>query len=106
MPELLQIQNTDIISQAQSGRQLIEQAIIRLLLITPGGLTNAQVARELRLETGLKTGQKNYLTWSILREMTAHGVISTQPKGQGKGDIYVHLNSGDASSGKLPSFAQ
>jgi hypothetical protein len=80
---------TDFVNQAQAGRDLIERAIIGLLQARAEGLTNAQIARELMLETGLKTGQKNYLTWSILKELVARGLVGTSPKQKGSGVLFV-----------------
>lgn len=90
MADMQGTDNEDVAQQAQRGRQQIEAAILRLLDKSAGGLTNAEIARELGLETGMKTGQKNYLTWSILKEMAQGGTIGTSPKPPGRtGVLYV-----------------
>lgn len=89
---MTQNSDSDLVSEAQAGRELIERAIIGLLATKSHGLTNAQIARELLLETGLRTGQKNYLTWSILKELVARGMIGTIPKLKGSGVLFVPVS--------------
>ncbi len=84
--------DTEFRSHAQTGRELIERAITGLLAANPEGLTNAQIARALMLETGLKTGQKNYLTWTILKELAERGLVGTKPKQKGSGMLFMPIN--------------
>ncbi len=77
--------------KAQLGLRQIEEAIIALLRAVPEGRSNAEIARELGLETGGTRGQKNYLTWSILQEMIARKMVSAIPKPDRKSGIVYAL---------------
>jgi hypothetical protein len=52
--------------RAQVGLQQIEEAILALLEQHPEGLTNAEVARSLGIETGEAGEHRNMLSWSII----------------------------------------
>lgn len=66
--------------KAQSGLHQIEEAILGLLQVFPDGLGNAEVAKELGLETSGASGQRNYLTWSVLQGMVARNILATIPR--------------------------
>lgn len=57
--------------QAQQGRAMIENAILSLLATTEAGLSNAEIADQLGLKSSGKTGQRNYLTWSVLQNWSS-----------------------------------
>ena len=78
-------------AQAQRGLRQIEEAILALLGAVPGGRSNAEIARELGLETGGTRGQKNYLTWSILQEMIVRKTVSAVPSPIRKREILYVL---------------
>lgn len=52
--------------QAEHGLSLLKQAIIAYIAAHSEGVTNAQVAIDLQLESDFEGNQKNYLSWSIL----------------------------------------
>jgi hypothetical protein len=52
--------------QAQAGLQQIEAAILALLAQHPDGLTNAEIAKSLGIETGEPGEHRNMLSWSIV----------------------------------------
>lgn len=51
---------------AQEALAQLERAVVELLRRTPTGLTNAEIARELGIETGEPGEHRNMLTWSIV----------------------------------------
>lgn len=52
--------------KAAAGLALIKEAILAHLGRSPGGLRNAQIARDLGLESVHEGRQKDYLTYSVL----------------------------------------
>ena len=60
---------------AQEGLRHIEQAIVMLLDAHPDGLRNSQIADLLGLRSSIRDGQRNYLTYSVLGELMARGVV-------------------------------
>jgi hypothetical protein len=77
--------------KAQSAREQMEEAIVELLQTKPEGLSNAEVAAYLGLETGVAGGQKNYLTWSILQGMVQRKLLSATAKPNGKRGTHYTL---------------
>ena len=57
---------SELVERAQAARAELEQCIMELLDVHKNGLSNAQISRELRLESDSKGGQTNYLTYSLL----------------------------------------
>ena len=60
---------------AQEGLRHIEQAIVMLLDAHPDGLRNSQIADLLGLRSSIRDGQRNYLTYSVLRGLMARGEV-------------------------------
>ncbi len=60
---------------AQEGLRHIESAIAMLLESHPAGLRNSQIADLLGLRSSIRDGQRNYLTYSVLGGMMAHGEV-------------------------------
>ena len=76
-------------SLAQEGLRRIEDAILELLHRNPQGLRNVQIADTLSLRSGVRGGQKNYLTYSVLGRLVAKGNVSWD---QGT-KLYTKLNA-------------
>ena len=51
---------------ARKGLQMLKKAILTFLAANPQGITNAQAARYLKLQSHFKGKQKDYLTWSVI----------------------------------------
>jgi hypothetical protein len=51
---------------AETGLQLIQDAIMGLLSDHPEGLTNAQIARELGLQSNYEGHHQGYLSWTVI----------------------------------------
>ena len=51
---------------SQEGLKQIEEAILRLLEVSPQGLRNAQIAKLLDLSSAFNGRQRDYLTYSVL----------------------------------------
>ena len=65
---------------AQSGLQQIEEAILRLLSSNPQGLRNSEIAELLNLRSDFRGRQKDYLTYSVLGGLIAHGKVVRDEK--------------------------
>ena len=52
--------------KAETGLQLMQDAITGLLSDHPEGLTNAQIARDLGLQSDYEGHHQGYLSWSII----------------------------------------
>ena len=61
--------------QAEHGPSLMKQAIIGYIMAHPEGVTNAQIATDLELESDFEGKQRNYLSWSILGLLVNEGRI-------------------------------
>ena len=68
--------------QAAKGREQIEKAIKALLEAEPGGLKNADVSRRLGLRCDSQDGQRNWITWTVLRDLVTQKVVER------RGQIY------------------
>lgn len=80
--------------RAQEGLSLIEGAIVSLLTQHEQGLSNAEIAAALKLETRGLRGQRNYLTWSILKKLESEGRISSFPSSLRKTGVLYSLSKG------------
>ncbi len=61
--------------QAERGLTSLKQAITGYITAHPEGVTNAQVAADLQLESDFEGNQKNYLSWSMLGLLVNEGKI-------------------------------
>lgn len=61
--------------KAQEGLKQIEDSILDLLGGRPEGLTNAQIARALGLQSDFNGSQRDYLTYSVLGGLLASGRV-------------------------------
>jgi hypothetical protein len=91
MPLNSEIAKSRHFEKAQFGRAQIEEAILELLQTKLEGLSNAEVATHLGLETGATSGQKNYLTWSILQGMVQRQLLATSAKPNGQRGTHYTL---------------
>lgn len=66
----------DIKELAKKGNLLIEDSIVNLLKLHPEGLSNSEIAYELNLESSHEGHQSNYLTYSVLGNIMARGIVS------------------------------
>ena len=67
--------NTREQSLAAEGLQQVENAVVELLHRNPQGLRNVQIANLLGLRSGVRGGQRNYLTYSVLGNLLDQGRI-------------------------------
>jgi|WetSurMetagenome_2_1015567.scaffolds.fasta_scaffold111343_3 hypothetical protein len=70
--------------QAENGLSLVKQAIIGYITAHPEGVTNAQVATDLLLESDFEGKHQNYLSWSILGLLVNEGLIRYRLNGRSK----------------------
>ena len=75
MPEL---------ENAQQGLTLIKDAIVDYIREHPNGVTNAAIARDLRIESDYEGGHHSYLSWSVLGLLLREGRIHYEGKGRSK----------------------
>jgi hypothetical protein len=68
--------------QAQSGLRQLEGAILELLSQHPVGLTNAEIARTLGIETGEPGEHRNMLSWSIIGRLIRSGQVDRVKTGR------------------------
>jgi hypothetical protein len=68
--------------KAQGGLRQIEGAILELLSQHPVGLTNAEIARTLGIETGESGEHRNMLSWSIIGRLIRSGRIERVKTGR------------------------
>ena len=61
--------------RAQVGLELIKQAIQSELKANSHGLTNAEIAHKLELESDFEGENRNYLSWSILGILIGEGKV-------------------------------
>jgi hypothetical protein len=76
---------------AQSGFQNIRTAILDLLSNNTQGLGNSEIAEFLGLRTGLDGRQKDYLTWSILQDLTHQRILRRVPRPNSKRQLLYQL---------------
>ena len=80
--------------QAQQGRAMIENAILSLLATTEAGLSNAEIADQLGLKSSGKTGQRNYLTWSVLQKLVLEDRVQSLPRPRSKSGVIYRVEKG------------
>ena len=61
--------------KAQAALAQMEDAVLQLLGKHPEGLTNAEVARSLGIETGEPGEHRNMLSWSIVGRLINSGRV-------------------------------
>jgi uncharacterized protein len=61
--------------KAQAGVNLIKEAILDYLRDHPNGATNAEIVRELGLESDFEGENHNYLSWSVIGLLVNEGKI-------------------------------
>lgn len=54
------------VEKAQEGLSILKEAILELLGQKSDGLTNAEIAKMLDIQSDYLGGQKDYLSWSVL----------------------------------------
>jgi hypothetical protein len=72
---------------AQKGLMEIENAIIQYMRENPQGVSNADIAHSLGLESDINGAQRNYLSWSILGNLVNRQII--KKVGAGRSSRYV-----------------
>jgi hypothetical protein len=73
--------------EAVAARQAIkdlEEAIVSLLKRSPDGLTNAEIARELGIETGEPGQHRNMLTWALVGRLERSARVERVQNGRRK----------------------
>jgi len=68
--------------QAQEGLSLLRRSILKTIKNNPGGINNADIAKELCIQSDYQGSQKNYLSWSIL------GLLLNEGKVRRSGRLY------------------
>ena len=76
--------------QANTGLQMLKDAIAETLRGHDSGMTNTEVAEELGIESGYLGEQKNTLTWAVLGLLLSDGQVEREGRkyrlpGQGVG---------------------
>ena len=70
--------------KAQTGVQLLKEAIFEFVCSHPEGVTHAMIVTALNLETDFEGTHKNYLSWSVLGLLVNEGCVCYKGSGQGK----------------------
>lgn len=66
------------IEKASEGIDLVEKAILEYIGKHPQGVSNADIATALNLESNIAGKHKNYLSWSILGNLTNRKLVIKQ----------------------------
>jgi hypothetical protein len=61
--------------KAQTGLEMIKEAIISELKAHKQGMTNAEIVHKLGLESDVEGENRNYLSWSVLGILIADGKV-------------------------------
>ena len=64
--------------KAQKGLALVEKAVLDFIAQNPNGVSNAEIATALSLESDISGKHRNYLSWSILGNLTNKGLVVKQ----------------------------
>jgi hypothetical protein len=71
--------------KAQIGLELLKTAIVELAKANRDGVTNADVAKGLGLQSDYSGGSKDYLSFSLIGILMRNGLLARDPKlGKGK----------------------
>ena len=62
-------------NKAKEGISLVEKAILEFIATHPQGVSNAEIAKALNLESDIAGNHKNYLSWSILGNLNRRLII-------------------------------
>ena len=68
--------------RAQLGLELLNSSILEFMLVNPDGVTNADVAKYLGLQSHYRGGSKDYLSFSLLGNLMNDGQVKRPPKGR------------------------
>jgi hypothetical protein len=66
---------TGVVERAQIGLLLLKTAVLELAQANPAGITNAEAAKTLGLQSEYSGGSKDYLSWSVLGLLMREGKI-------------------------------
>jgi uncharacterized protein len=70
--------------KAQAGLNLIKDAIVSYLRDHPNGATNAEIVRELNLESDFEGENHNYLSWSVIGLLVNEGKVRYERRGRSR----------------------
>ena len=70
--------------KAEKGLILLKEAILAFAALHPEGITNAQVAVELGLESDFEGNQQNYLSWSVIGLLVNEGKLRYELRGRSR----------------------
>jgi hypothetical protein len=88
--------------KAQLALNLLKGAVVEFAQANPGGITNADVARTLGLQSDYGGGSKDYLSFSLLGMLMREGRLRRdETSGRGK-HVVASSTSEVASRGKQP----
>jgi len=63
------------VEKAQIGLALLKEAVLEMAQANAGGVTNADVAKGLGLQSDYAGGSKDYLSWSVLGLLMREGSV-------------------------------
>ena len=72
------------LEKSQAGLDMLKNAILSELRHHPHGMTNAELTRQLGLESDSEGKMKNYLAWSILGILLSEGKIKSVSSGRSR----------------------
>jgi len=72
------------LENAQQGLTLIKNAIVEYIREHPNGVTNAEIARNLGIESDYEGKQRDYLSWSVIGLLLREGRIRYETRGRSK----------------------
>lgn len=68
-----------VLEKAQLALELLKRTVLELAKANPGGVTNAEVAKTLGLQSDYAGGSKDYLSWSLLGILMREGRLKREP---------------------------
>jgi hypothetical protein len=69
-------------NKAQAALAHLEEAVVEILRLNPEGMTNAEIARQLGIETGETGEHRNMLSWSIVGRLIHSGKVERVSRGR------------------------
>jgi hypothetical protein len=70
--------------KAQAGLKQVKEAILGFLHDHPNGATNAEIGRELGLESDFEGENHNYLCWSVIGLLVNEGSVRYERRGRSR----------------------
>jgi len=73
-----------VAEKAKAGVNMIKEAILEYLREHPNGVSNAEIVRDLKLESDFEGENHNYLSWSVIGLLVNEGKIRYERRGRSR----------------------